>query len=189
MPAVGESWIGGQNTDEEAFWAAERQRTTWADGHQERGGRASEDADKGFQMNSVEDALVQYLGTISGIQRSTEELIAYVDQAKRTGNVAWNASQTHDSVRLILSKYGIKVTDINRLEIFMRVPMHKIGWVMHYTEDNDQQVVVIEAGKPGGTSFKYYLYQCSSAEQAKKICSTFGEAFALVHSRAVLESL
>lgn len=161
---------------------------------------------QGFQMNTVEDALVQYLGTISGIQRtylvsvlslnstvglvflvrgcltylcailfsgSTDELISYVDQAKRSGNVAWNASKTHDSVRLILTKYGIKVTDINRLvltnnirmhqrlsqsvyntnrqaackhnwreycvqEIFMRVPMHKIGWVMHYTEDNEQ---------------------------------------------------
>lgn len=49
MPAVGEKGIGGQDTAEEAFWAAERQRTTWADAHQERSGRPSEEADKVFQ--------------------------------------------------------------------------------------------------------------------------------------------
>lgn len=47
-------------------------------------------------------------------------------------------------------------------EVLLRVPMHKIGWVMHYTEHTGQQIVVIEAGIPGSSNYKYYLYQASS---------------------------
>lgn len=125
---------------------------------------------------------------------------------QRSGNVAWNASLSHDSLRLVLTKYGFKVMDVSRKvrswcllthencavdrskkgssvfvvvvavchphcllcgdhlfqEVLLRVPMHKIGWVIHYTENTGQQVLVIESGVAGGENFKYYLYQAQS---------------------------
>jgi hypothetical protein len=47
-------------------------------------------------------------------------------------------------------------------EVLLRVPMHKIGWVMHYTEHTGQQIVAIEAGVSGSSNFKYYIYQAAS---------------------------
>lgn len=74
-------------------------------------------------------------------------------------------------------------------EVFLRVPMHEIGWALHYTEDTDQQILVIETGSPKTGKFKYYLYQCGNEAQAVHICTNISEAFQLVHSKAILENL
>lgn len=51
---------------------------------------------------------------------------------------------------------------LNLQEVLLRVPMHKIGWVVHYTEHTGQQVLIIESGVAGGENFKYFLYQTQS---------------------------
>eukprot|EP00037_Helgoeca_nana_P024290 m.257705 g.257705 ORF g.257705 m.257705 type:complete len:190 (+) comp26599_c3_seq1:293-862(+) len=180
---------GVMGAGDDAFWMAERSRTSWADPKSDAGGHiSSSDIRNKFTMQSTEEYVVQYLGTISGVQRTEQELVACIDQAKRSGNVAWNASLSHDSLRLVLTKYGFKVMDVSRKEVLLRVPMHKIGWVIHYTENTGQQVLVIESGVAGGENFKYYLYQAQSDSQASKICETFNDAFQLVHTKSSLES-
>eukprot|EP00035_Acanthoeca_spectabilis_P022493 m.444061 g.444061 ORF g.444061 m.444061 type:complete len:188 (-) comp19041_c0_seq1:168-731(-) len=186
MPGEDDGVMGAAD---DAFWMAERSRTTWVDPKADGGGpNSSADIREKFTMQSTEEYVVQYLGTISGVQRSEKELVACVDQAKRAGNVAWNASLTHDSIRLVITKYGFKIMDVNRKEVLLRVPMHKIGWVVHYTEHTGQQVLIIESGVAGGENFKYFLYQTQSEAQANKICETFDDAFQLVHAKSVLES-
>mmetsp|Transcript_67047 Transcript_67047/g.93334 ORF Transcript_67047/g.93334 Transcript_67047/m.93334 type:complete len:187 (-) Transcript_67047:96-656(-) len=186
MPGEDDGVVGSAD---DAFWMAERSRTNWADPNADVGSKMSSDIRDKFTMQSTEAYVVQYLGTIAGVQRSEKELIACVDQAKRAGNVAWNASLTHDSLQLVITKYGFKVMDVTRKEVLLRVPMHKIGWVVHYAEHTGQHVLVIESGIPGGENFKYYLYQTQSEAQASKICETFHDAFQLVHTKSVLESV
>mmetsp|Transcript_15360 Transcript_15360/g.39584 ORF Transcript_15360/g.39584 Transcript_15360/m.39584 type:complete len:185 (-) Transcript_15360:431-985(-) len=178
----------GVAAGDDAFWMAERSRTSWAE-PQPDGASQSPDIRDTFTMQSTEEYVVQYLGTITGVRRTEKEVVACIDQAKRSGNVAWNASLTHDSLRLVITKYGFKVMDVNRKEVLLRVPMHKIGWVVHYTETTGQQIVVIESGVPGGEVFKYFLYQSQSESQAAKICETFADAFKLVHKNSQLESM
>lgn len=183
---------------EEAFWAAEKaKQPTWAENSpmsRESNVAYQDDTNKTFTLETTEDYVVQYLGTLSGSQRGPEEVVAMIDEAKRTGNVAWSASIKYDSILLILNKYGIKITDMNRLEVFLRLPMHELGWVMHYAEDKmhsqgSQQVLVIESGSLETGKFKYYVYQCASEQQASQMCDSLRMAFRLIHSKAVLESL
>eukprot|EP00040_Diaphanoeca_grandis_P016665 m.86271 g.86271 ORF g.86271 m.86271 type:complete len:185 (-) comp25950_c0_seq1:33-587(-) len=181
---------------EEAYWAAEKaKKATWSvDDKHVKESAGFQDSPKPFTLDTSEDYVVQYLGTLSGTQRGTEEVVSMIDEAKRNGNVAWSASVKYDSILLILNKYGIKITDMNRLEVFLRLPMHEIGWAMHYTEDKlnsqgAQQVVVIEVGSMKTGKFKYYIYQCANEIQADQMCSSLRQAFEVVHSKAVLESL
>lgn len=172
---------------EEAFWVAEQAKRG---GSVELDGREANSPDqKPFSIESTRDYIVQYLGMISGVQRGTDELVNLVDEQKRSGNIAWSASVQHDSILLILNKYGIKITDMNRAEVFLRVPMHEIGWVLHYTEDSDQQVIVIETGDPKTGKFKYFLYQCGTEAQAENMCRTIQEAFNMVYDKAILENV
>lgn len=44
----------------------------------------------------------------------TSSPFSRMEHRQRAGNVAWNASLTHDSIRLVITKYGFKIMDVNR---------------------------------------------------------------------------
>ena len=128
------------------------------------------------------------LGSIEGQQRSPNEIIDAIDAAKKTGRVAWRG-RLDDEVHLVLSKYGLKMTDKNNHQIFMRVVMHKIGFVLHYVEDSNENIVVIETGEADKPhAFKYYVFQADTAEHATEICDTISQAFEVVFAKSTLEA-
>lgn len=181
----------------EDFWTMEANRVGWAD-----------NGDPGFIADATpvakEDyfslhnkpkltASVMYLGRVQGVQRTLEELIAGVDMERRTGNIAWRASD--DSKRLLtLSKYGIKVTDLRNQEVFLRIPMQDLCSVTHYVEDDNQHVVSLEVADANASYYTYYLFHFpegkptdESGTSASLFCKTAEQAFDVLHSKSVLE--
>eukprot|EP00047_Mylnosiga_fluctuans_P004323 m.233857 g.233857 ORF g.233857 m.233857 type:complete len:156 (-) comp12580_c0_seq1:93-560(-) len=152
--------------------------------------KADSDDDDGheFTLDSVVDHDVQYMGTIAGLQRSANELVDYIDNAKRMGIVAWQTSE-EDSVKLLVSKYGLKVTDMRKQEVFARIPLHKVGSVLHYAEEANQHLVVVETGDTETMEYKYYIYKAASEAQARAVCGTFRQAFELVFQKSVVDNL
>ena len=58
------------------------------------------------ELFSIEDrysCIVKYLGKIEGAKRTPEELINSIDSEKRSGNIAWRASD-ESKMKLTLSK-------------------------------------------------------------------------------------
>eukprot|EP00048_Salpingoeca_helianthica_P017287 m.236493 g.236493 ORF g.236493 m.236493 type:complete len:162 (+) comp20628_c0_seq1:47-532(+) len=156
---------------------------------------ASTDEDAGtspaveeFSLDGVIEHTAQYMGTISGLHRSANELVDQIDHAKRFGNVAWQTGP-EDTVKILLSKYGIKVTDSRKHEVFARVPLHKIGSVLHYLEDSAEHIVVIETGDPASGEYKYYVYCMPSEADAKQLCAHMKQAFDVVYSKTVIDNL
>jgi hypothetical protein len=174
----------------ESYWAKENLRgPTWADHNDEEKLRPDDDVSAAlFKLDEVVEFVVQYLGTVSGAQRSPNGVIDAMDIAKKNGNVSWR-STTEDAVLMMVSQYGIKVSDTRKQEVFTRVAMHKVGFVLHYVEDSNQHVVVVESGEPGSHDFKYFVYAADSENQAKDMCETLRQAFETVLTKSTFESL
>lgn len=113
---------------------------------------------------------------------------------QRTGNIAWRA--TEDARRLmVLTKYGVKVTDMKCQEVFLRLPMHKICSAIRFIEDTGEHCVALEADDGNQGLFSYYVFQipddASDPRQgnaATVFCSTLDQAFEVMHSKTVLEA-
>lgn len=52
------------------------------------------------------------MGRVPGARRQGAELIEYIDEQKQYGHVAY-ATSTQDTVYMSLTRYGVKVTDVN----------------------------------------------------------------------------
>lgn len=108
-------------------------------------------AEELFDLDAILEFKLEYMGSINGIQLSPNEAIDSIDAAKKNGNVAWRTGPD-DEVILYLSKYGVKVTDKENKEVFMRTVMHKIGFVLHYVEDSNNVSGVAAANAIGAVS-------------------------------------
>lgn len=139
-----------------------------------------------FTLDSKCEFQVLYLGTVAGMQRSPSEIIDYVDTARRLGSIAWRPS-TEDMVFVFLTKHGLKVTDRNKNEVFVRASMHALASVFAFTDDGAQHVVVMETKAPNASDYKYYFYQCTSAQQAQEMCASFRAAFDVVAKHVASE--
>lgn len=179
---------------EEAFWAREHamsQRSGWAD----NGAPQLVENQEVFQLTQKTKLcfISLYMGNIKGVQRAADELINNIDAEKRSGNIAW--SVTEEAKRqLVLTRYGIKVTDMANLEVFLRIPMQHICSAIRYEEDTNENMVVLETDDGAGKQFSYYVFQMPDqvsempGTNAEQFCSAINAAFDAVNSKAQLES-
>jgi len=179
---------------EEAFWAREHamsQKSGWAD----NGAPPLVENQEVFQLTQKTKLcfISLYMGNIKGVQRAADEIINNIDAEKRSGNIAW--SVTEEAKRqLVLTRYGIKVTDMGNLEVFLRIPMHHICSAIRYEEDTNENMVVLETDDGTGKQFSYYVFQMPDqvsdmpGTNAQQFCAAINSAFDAVNSKAQLES-
>eukprot|EP00729_Bicosta_minor_P023709 gene23709-22028_t len=177
--------VNSQGDSAEAqFWAQEQANSGWAD--------------QGSSF--VPATVVPNSGGVPTLASGSDELFSLQSQsrhqlvAQRTGNIAWRA--TEDARRLmVLTKYGVKVTDMKCQEVFLRLPMHKICSAIRFIEDTGEHCVALEADDGNQGLFSYYVFQipddASDPRQgnaATVFCSTLDQAFEVMHSKTVLEA-
>ncbi|EGD76501.1 hypothetical protein PTSG_07618 [Salpingoeca rosetta] len=140
-----------------AFWVAEEKSNAAQAGQARRATHATE-AQELFTLDSRFLFTLKFLGRVSGVRRSGSELIEYIDEQKLQGNVA-HVATAQDAVRMCLTRYGVKVTDIN-----------------------EENVIVVETGKTDSDTCVYFLYQARSEDEASRVCAVFGKAFHLLQA-------
>eukprot|EP00043_Microstomoeca_roanoka_P007156 m.69129 g.69129 ORF g.69129 m.69129 type:complete len:176 (-) comp13716_c0_seq1:232-759(-) len=160
-----------------AFWIAE-EKTTAAQQPKSKATHSTE-VQELFKLDSRFVFTVKYMGRVVGARRQGSDIIDFIDEQRQFGNVA-HIVTAQDAVQICLTRYGLKVTDVNEEEVFHRIPFHRIGSVTYYIEDTKENVIVVETGAPDSGSFVYYLYQVDTEDEASRICTIFGKAFQLL---------
>eukprot|EP00049_Salpingoeca_infusionum_P005612 m.94269 g.94269 ORF g.94269 m.94269 type:complete len:185 (-) comp13021_c5_seq1:895-1449(-) len=136
-----------------------------------------------FSMDSRFTFSLQFAGSIQGLLRTGGKLIEYIDQHRASGNIAYKTTH-QDIIKVTLTRFGIKATDVLEQEVFHRIPLHTILDVMYILEDGRNSTIVVSAAlkNPRGTqnNMIYYLYQADTEETAVRFCQLFGRAFELL---------
>lgn len=84
----------------------------------------------------------------------------HVCYIQRQGRLPW-VSANDSQCSLSLSKYGIKVTDMKKLKVHARHPLHWIVNITYYEDTYGKHMLALRQSKLSGGSYNdLYIYEC-----------------------------
>ncbi|ELU04706.1 hypothetical protein CAPTEDRAFT_198158 [Capitella teleta] len=110
------------------------------------------------------------------------QLIDRIEEAQLDGKL--NMIQKDEEKRMMsVSKYGIKVTDTQKLEVFQRHPLHTVAQIVYYEDSFFKNNIALKIGSVGRNVFDCYVFQCQGEDQAQSICQCVKDVFETVTGR------
>ena len=112
------------------------------------------------------------------------QLIDRIEEAQLDGRLPLIPKE--DCLVLIsVSKYGIKVTDVERREVIQRHPLHTVVQIVHYTDSFMKNNIALKIGQVGRKVFDCYVFQCASEVQASAVCKSIQDMFEVLGNKTI----
>eukprot|EP00055_Hartaetosiga_balthica_P015557 m.92622 g.92622 ORF g.92622 m.92622 type:complete len:176 (+) comp8896_c4_seq1:48-575(+) len=140
--------------------------------------------EQAFTLDTRQFFSLQYMGRVTGMERNGTSLIEYIDRQKLLGIIAKQTSE-QDAVQISLTRYGLKVTDVNEREVFHRIPLHCIRDVTYYLDERNKNIVVVGCTKTGQEVITYYVYVADNEATASSLCDGLRRAFQFLQAESM----
>ncbi|GAB1610683.1 integrin beta-1-binding protein 1-like isoform X1 [Argonauta hians] len=132
--------------------------------------------------------MVQEMNMGDSRKRDTEaQLIDQLEEAQIDGKLPVTARE-EDTVKLNVSRHGIKVLDKKGQEVLQRHPLHTIAQIIQYNDDFQHHNVAVKVGQFSKTVFHCFVFQCVSENQAQNICQCLQKLFDAVTMNISMDS-
>ena len=157
---------------------------------------AQRQQNKVFDVNSPElfnykqssEHPVMYLGVIRGLnfqpitQTGKSEFVDMIDLAQRQGRIPWTTNSL-DARILIISRYEIKVTDTQKLQIYHRHTLHQIVGILYFEDAFGKLFLSFQLQTSKPILFDFFIYEVANEAESKNICLAMAQAFECIHKR------
>ncbi|XP_019861836.1 PREDICTED: uncharacterized protein LOC109590351 [Amphimedon queenslandica] len=138
-------------------------------------------------------------GEVGGREGSSDpnNLLKLIEHSQRQGIMPWVHQKGSQRI-LVISKYGIKVTDTKRQRVYVRHTLHKIITVVHFIDMRGHSLLAVKLNHTNDEedgrdeeesigSFDLFVYECESENQATEVCVMLGQVFDSVLNKMKLE--
>lgn len=163
-----------------------------------------------FQYTRSTSFAIRALGELTGLQaralsESQSDTLEEIEKAQRQGRLPWVTTEDQQRV-LSVSKYGVKVMDVKRQQVYVRYPLHAIANVIYYEDTYCKHMVAVRVIKSEEMVCDLSVLECKDEvscwkdnciifitfnafiqSQAKDICLTLAQAFETVFNRVQLQ--
>jgi hypothetical protein len=119
-------------------------------------------------------------------QDGRTDLLEIIDIAQRQGRLPWTTA-AEDERCVVISRYGMKVTDVQKQQVHMRHPLHHIAGIIFYEDGFGRNMLAFKIGEPRNEKYDVYIYECESERHAKDVCLTLAQAFDAVYQKSCLD--
>lgn len=94
-------------------------------------------------------------------QDGRTDLLEIIDIAQRQGRLPWTTA-AEDERCVVISRYGMKVTDVQKQQVHMRHPLHHIAGIIFYEDGFGRNMLAFKIGEPRNEKYDVYIYECES---------------------------